>query len=78
MGLFCIVSDADGLNENVLNKETGWVVPMRKPKELAEEFNNYLLLSELQKKEIINNAISRIKIEFSIENQKTHFLNFYN
>ena len=78
MGLFCIVSDADGLNENVLNKETGWVVPMRKPKELAEEFNNYLLLPELQKKEIINNAISRIKIEFSIENQKTHFLNFYN
>jgi len=77
MGLFCIVSDADGLNENVLNNETGWVVPMRKPKELAEVFNNYLLLSELQKKEIINNAISRIKIQFSLENQKKHFLNFY-
>lgn len=78
MGLFCIVSDADGLNENVINKETGWVVPMRKPKELAEEFNNYLLLPELQKIEIINKAISRIKIQFSIENQKKHFLNFYN
>jgi len=78
MGLFCIVSDADGLNENVLNNETGWVVPMRKPKELAEVFNNYLLLSALQKKEIINNAISRVKIQFSIENQKKQFLNFYN
>ena len=31
MGLLCIVSDAEGLPENVLHGQTGWVVPKRQP-----------------------------------------------
>ncbi|MBK7870836.1 MAG: glycosyltransferase family 4 protein [Saprospiraceae bacterium] len=27
MGLLCIVSDAEGLPENILHGQTGWVVP---------------------------------------------------
>ena len=35
LGLLCVVSDAEGLPENVLHEKTGWVVPKRDPKKLG-------------------------------------------
>ena len=43
MGLLCIVTDADGLSENVLDGEPGWVVPKRSPEELSSKIINILL-----------------------------------
>ena len=37
LGLLTIVSDAEGLPENVIHGETGWVVPKRKPKFFAQK-----------------------------------------
>ncbi|MCB9276516.1 MAG: hypothetical protein H6564_20955 [Lewinellaceae bacterium] len=42
MGLLCVVSDAEGLPENVLHGETGWVVSKRCPPKLATQLIHIL------------------------------------
>ncbi len=78
MGLLCVVSDAEGLSENVLHKQTGWVVPKRKPKLLAEKIEQILALNPEQKRQITENAVNRVKEEFNIEKQIAAFVDFYN
>jgi len=77
MGLLCIVSDADGLKENVLHNKTGWVVPKRNPILLAEKITEVVRLSENEKFKIRENAIERVKNEFNITTQIEYFKSFY-
>jgi colanic acid/amylovoran biosynthesis glycosyltransferase len=77
MGLLCIVSDADGLSENVLHEETGWVVPKRDPILLAQKINEVIKLSETNQSEIRKKAIERVKKEFDIAKQNVAFKQFY-
>ena len=37
MGLLTIVTNAEGLSENVLHEETGWVVQKRSAKKIADQ-----------------------------------------
>jgi colanic acid/amylovoran biosynthesis glycosyltransferase len=77
MGLICIVSDAEGLKENVLDNTTGFVVPKRNPLSLA---NRIIAINELSAKErdmISELAVKRVKNEFNIEDQVTKFIKFY-
>lgn len=78
MGLLCIVSDAEGLSENVLDNQTGWVVAKRNPALLAEKIKAVYLLSPLEKDTIRTNAIERVQQEFNLEKQQQAFLDFYN
>lgn len=77
MGKICIVSDADGLIENVLNNETGFVIPKRNPQLLAAKIIEVLNLPEIEKTNISNNAINRVKLFFSNELQNNKFKRFY-
>jgi colanic acid/amylovoran biosynthesis glycosyltransferase len=77
MGLLCIVSDADGLSENVLHEKTGWVVPKRKPTLLAQKMLETIDLTETKKMEIKENAMDRVKNEFNLTKQKQEFKSFY-
>lgn len=77
MGLLCIVSDAEGLSENVLNNETGWVVPKRNPALLAEKIKEVLELDIIRKNEITDKAMQRVKDNFNIEKQTQEFVAFY-
>jgi colanic acid/amylovoran biosynthesis glycosyltransferase len=77
MGLLCVVSDAEGLIENVLDNETGWVVPKRNPKLLGAELQEVFLLSDEQKKSIISKAILRVQKDFTIDKQTQAFVDFY-
>jgi glycosyltransferase involved in cell wall biosynthesis len=77
MGKLCIVSNAEGLSENVLHEQTGWVVPKYKPQLLAETINRVLGLNSAEKKTIIQYAQKRVREEFNIEKQQKEFLNFY-
>lgn len=77
MGLLCIVSDAEGLSENVLDNQTGWVIPKKRPDLLALKIKEVIHL-EFSKKEIIkSDAIKRVLWEFNLEKQKQAFLEFY-
>ncbi len=77
MGLLCIVSDAEGLQENVLDAETGFVVPKRNPEILANKIIEVIHLSEEEKEKIISNAVNRVKTTFTIEKQIKQFIDFY-
>lgn len=77
MGSLCIVSDAEGLSENVLNNQTGWVVPKRNPELLAEKIKEVILLSEEKKLDISQNAIRRVRSKFNIQKQTQEFVDFY-
>lgn len=78
MGLLCIVSDAEGLSENVINNETGWVVPKRNPQLLAQKIEEVISLADVEKEKIKQNAVQRIQKEFNLHKQQQEFINFYN
>ena len=48
MGLLCIVSNAEGLAENVLDGKTGWVLPKRQPELLAEKIKDVIGMSHTE------------------------------
>jgi colanic acid/amylovoran biosynthesis glycosyltransferase len=77
-GMLCIVSDAEGLSENVLHEKTGWVVPKRQPQLLARQIEAVYNLPEQKLKGIADFAVSRVKLDFNLEKQRNEFLTFYN
>jgi colanic acid/amylovoran biosynthesis glycosyltransferase len=76
-GLLCIVSDAEGLPENVLHEKTGWVVPKRNPQALADKLIEVFSLSDEAKNGIRQSAISRVENEFNLDIQQKGFKAFY-
>jgi len=77
MGLLCIVSDADGLEENIIDTQTGFVVPKRNSKLLVAKIVEVLKLTETEKINIIDRSVARIKTSFTLEKQREQFVNFY-
>lgn len=77
MGLLCVVSDAEGLSENVLNEHTGWVVPKRKPKFLANKIKEILKLNNDEIGSVKKRAAKRIQSKFELSNQNEKFKAFY-
>jgi colanic acid/amylovoran biosynthesis glycosyltransferase len=77
MGLLCVVSDAEGLAENVMDGITGFVIPKRKPILLANTIEKLLYLSEDKKVKMKEAAIERIHANFNLAKQKKEFLAFY-
>ncbi|SFN72432.1 colanic acid/amylovoran biosynthesis glycosyltransferase [Bizionia echini] len=78
MGLLCVVSDAEGLQENVLHQETGWVVAKRQPQLLAKQLVEVIQLSADDKEATSIRAIRRIRDDFNLKKQQAAFLAFYN
>ena len=78
MGLLCVASNAEGLSENIIDGETGWIVPKRNPNLLKQKIIEILQLSENEKNEIISNAVKRVEKEFNLKKQIDSFLRFYN
>ena len=77
MGLLCIVSNAEGLQENVLDGETGWVVPKRQPKLLADKIQEVIAMNNLDLLKIRERAQDRIQQQFNLEQQKNQWINFF-
>jgi colanic acid/amylovoran biosynthesis glycosyltransferase len=76
-GMLCIVSDAEGLSENVLHEETGWVVRKKQPAVLAEQIHYVHALSSEKKEAIKSKAMQRVRKDFSLDKQRKEFNNFY-
>lgn len=77
MGIICVVSDAEGLSENVINNSTGFVVAKQNPTFLFEKIKEVIHLSEIKKQAISDQAVLRVKKEFNLEKQQKEFLAFY-
>jgi len=77
MGLLCVVSDAEGLPENILDNETGWVVQKRRPDLLKDAIINVLGLPFETLRNIRLKAIERVAQEFNLQKQQDSFIRFY-
>ena len=77
MGLLCIVSNAEGLAENVLHEHTGWVVTKRRPELLAQRIVEVLKLPEAEIQQFRTTAIARVREQFNLEKQQCEFFEFY-
>ncbi|MBS1688404.1 MAG: glycosyltransferase [Bacteroidetes bacterium] len=76
--MLCIVTDAEGLQENVLHNKTGWVVKRRDVKAMATTIADVAGMDNAIKEEIRRNARTRVQQEFTLEKQITAFEEFYN
>jgi len=77
LGKLCIVSNAEGLSENVLNNKSGWVVPKLQHEQLAQKIIEVIEMPAEQKKNITSFAKRRIIEEFNIKKQQQEFVEFY-
>lgn len=73
----CIVSDAEGLPENVIHGVTGWVVPANHPERLHEKITEVLALSAADRAMVGTAASARIRQSLSLEGQLQKFISFY-
>jgi colanic acid/amylovoran biosynthesis glycosyltransferase len=77
LGKLCIAVKAGGMQENVLDLQTGWLVPPYDPEALAEKIKMVWQLPEQEKKAYSEQARTRVFREFSIEKQQQEFVAFY-
>ena len=77
MGLLIVVSDAQGLIENIVDGETGWVVSKRNASAIA---NKIIEISKLDSNEIRlyqSKARRRAALNFSLNDQNEKFRKFF-
>lgn len=77
MGCLCVVSDAEGLPENVIHDETGWVVKRRSSKNIFNTILKILELSPELRENIGQKAILRIQNNFNLSKQENEFYQLY-
>ena len=78
MGVLTVVSNASGLRENVVDGETGWIVPKREPTLLARKIESIISMENKVINRIRLNAIKRVKNEFDLSRQKKNLNSFFN
>lgn len=77
MGLLCIVSDAEGLSENIVDGKSGWVVPKRNPNLLVNKILEVIDLPDQGKELIRKYAVKRVADQFNLKKQEEEFIQFY-
>mgnify|MGYP001080904328 CR=1 FL=1 len=77
MGLLCVVSDAEGLPENIEDNVSGWVVLKLNAPALASKIIEVYSLGEIEKMNTSNNARKRVIDNFSLNDQNEKFKQFY-
>jgi colanic acid/amylovoran biosynthesis glycosyltransferase len=78
MGLLCIVSDADGLSENVLDGKTGWVVKKRNPISIFKKIISIIDTSVNKLNKVKTNSKNRVLSNFNIYLQHDQWAIFFN
>ncbi len=76
-GLLVVASDAEGLRENIVHNETGWIVKRRDYNALNKQLNNMILLPEEARKKTAIHASERVKNYFDITMQNHLFNEFF-
>ena len=77
MGLLCIVTDAEGLSDNVLDGKTGWVVTKRSPEKIADSIQEILKSPTEFLDQVKEYAVQRVQEEFNLKQQGERFYKFY-
>ena len=77
-GKYCVVSNAEGMNQVVLDGVTGKIIPRGDFISLKEAIIDFSKFSHEKRKEISEQSISRINQEFKRSTQIEKWLNFFN
>ena len=77
MGLLCIVTDAEGLSDNVLDGKTGWVVTKRSPEKIVDSIQEILKSPTEFLDQVKEYAVQRVQEEFNLKQQGERFYKFY-
>lgn len=77
MGKLVIVSNAEGLSENVAHLESGWVIERNSPQLLANTIQDVWNMEDSEKETFRQRAIERVLKRFTIEQQQQQFVAFY-
>lgn len=77
MGLLCIVSNAEGLPENIIDGKTGWVVPKRQPELLSNKVKEVHAMKPVHLMAIRERAQTRVQQEFCLEDQQEQWITFF-
>ncbi len=77
MGLLCVVTDAEGLSENVINGKSGFVVPKRSPQAMADIIVEITQMTDEARQQIRTFAVERVRKEFNLEDQQRKWAAFY-
>jgi glycosyltransferase involved in cell wall biosynthesis len=77
MELICIGSNAEGLNENILNSKTGYIVEKRNPFKLYQQIKYVLNQKDEDLDKMRKNAKLHVLRNFDIKNQSQYFVSFF-
>lgn len=77
LGIPCVAFNVGGLPENIIDKETGWLIAPFDTMEMAKKIQGKLYLPMKEKKLIAQQAIDRVRKEFNLVKQKEAFNKFY-
>ena len=77
MELICIGSNAEGLNENILNFKTGYIVEKRNPFKLYQKIKYVLNQKDEDLDKMRKNAKLHVLRNFDIKNQSQYFVSFF-
>ena len=76
MGLPVVVTDADGLPENVVHEETGFIVPRRDPNAMANAVQRLWESPKLRVR-MGRKGVERVRQVFNLDDQIQAFLELY-
>ncbi|QAA81366.1 glycosyltransferase family 4 protein [Aequorivita sp. H23M31] len=77
LGLPCLVSDTEGLKENIEHGKTGFVFKRRNSTEIAEYIKRFVDMERVEYASMKHNAVRRAKEHFDVKNQITEFIRMY-
>jgi len=77
MRLLCIVSDAEGLGENVINGITGWVIKKRDSNSIANTIISILNNTIENLNKIRNNCVNHVTSNFNLHSQNKKWGSYY-
>jgi len=77
MGLLTIVTNAEGLSENVLHEETGWVVQKRSAKKISDQIIIINNMKSVELDMVRERAIQHTKSNYNLHDQIMKWDKFY-
>lgn len=77
-GVPVLTTDCGGMDEVVVDKVNGYIVPVRDPVLLSDKIKQFINSDNEFKTEIVKKAKNTIKDDFSIDKQMREFSGFYN
>jgi colanic acid/amylovoran biosynthesis glycosyltransferase len=76
-GILCVAFNSGGIPENIIHNKTGFLVDSFSENELAKQVKEAIELNPEAKMKMTQQAINRVRADFTLEKQQEAFLCFF-